>query len=285
MRRSRRTERLRGRRGHSSAGTDPSLTVFGGCAGPASTRPFLGRIRPKLLDTELAASFAHPYGLAAAPSGDDALHVSTQDGAAVVSVDVSDSRMEVVHQVQKPRPDVMPHSEARAGPLRGLAIDSEGCEHVADHHAGVIWHYCSDADGARRRGAAGEGGDVWPAMSRVPRPTGLAVAVLGGSRLLVSSLGDPGLYVPPAVYVLDLKTTEADGSHPIVASFVHEQLTHPAGLLLHEHTLYVLDQYSNSLLTFDVHPDSLLGTYTGVLVGGLPDRPEAVLLTQDQESC
>ena len=32
-----------------------------------------------------------------------------------------------------------------SGPLRGLAIDSHGCEHVADRHADAVWHYCKDS--------------------------------------------------------------------------------------------------------------------------------------------
>ena len=70
--------------------SDPSLAVFGECSGPLSTRPFLGRVRPPLLDTQLTRAFAHPYGVDVA--GDESLHVSSQDGGAVVSVDPVSSR-------------------------------------------------------------------------------------------------------------------------------------------------------------------------------------------------
>lgn len=217
--------------------SDPSITVFGGCAGPGAMRPFLGRIRPKLLSTEIVQSFAHPYGVAAAPDG--TLHVSSEMGAAVVGVDVATSAMRIVHQVDKPRPQFGAEA-GHSGPLRANAFDAAGCEHVADHHGSVIWHYCAGPDGTS--GPA----DV-PAMSRVPKPIGLHVDG-GRARLFVTSLGDATLEVPPAIYVLDLAAANPDGSHPVASVLTDASLVHPTGLLLYHRTLYVLEQSTSSLV-------------------------------------
>ena len=68
--------------------------------------------------------------------------------------------------------------------------------------------------------------------------------------------------------------TGAD-AYQITRSFIHERLVHPAGLLVHGGLLYVLEQRSRALLTFDVDT----GNLTGALLRDLPDVPEGLLLS------
>eukprot|EP00966_Prymnesium_polylepis_P272478 6295090-Prymnesium_polylepis.1 len=116
---------------------DSSVVVYGPCAG-TSPRAYLGRIRP---DAANALAFGHPYGLAS--GGDNALRLSTQDGGAVIAIDVASNNMYVDQQVE-PLPNV--RKDSKSGPLRGIAIDSRGCQHVADKRANQIVHHCPGVD-------------------------------------------------------------------------------------------------------------------------------------------
>jgi hypothetical protein len=51
-------------------------------------------------------------------------------------------------------------------------------------------------------------------------------------------------------------------------------MRHPAGLLIHNGTLFALDQLAQALLTFDVTS----GTFQGLRIPKLPDKPEDVIL-------
>lgn len=271
---------------------DPSLAVFGGCAEPLSERPFLGRIRPPVArgDASLDASFAHPYGVVEAPDG--TLHVSAQNGGAVVSVDITTGDMRVVHQARRRRrrppsscahrarsralalPHALPSARlggvqvepprplgaVKSGALRGLAIDAVGCEHVADKHADAVWHYCP-------------GDTEHAAHTKVHRPIALALDA-DADVLYVSSLGQKVGGAGPRVVALDLKGAKGSGGYPVRREFSAPGLVHPAGMVVHQGVLYLLEQTTGSLVRFNA--DS--GEYAGALLSGLPDTPETLLL-------
>ncbi|KAL3929226.1 MAG: hypothetical protein SGPRY_002044 [Prymnesium sp.] len=111
---------------------DSSVAVFGACTGTTALPSirYLGRIRP---DPSMAFTFSHPYGMAT--TADNSLRVSTQNGAAVVAIDVHTNAMSVEHQASAQPVVAHPAKYARssaAGEVRGMAIDAAGCEHVAN---------------------------------------------------------------------------------------------------------------------------------------------------------
>ena len=161
---------------------DSSVVVYGPCAG-TSARTYLGRIRP---DGAIAAAFGHPYGLASEGDGKE-LRLSAQNGGAIIAIDPQSNAMHVEHQVER-LPGKRPAD--KSGPLRGLAIDSRGCQHVADKRADKVWHYCPDA--------APSGTHVTKPISLFFEPT--------ASRLYVSSLGGSG-----EVLALDLTVRVCNG--------------------------------------------------------------------------
>ena len=226
-----------------SATEDPSIAVFGPCAGSAA-RFYLGRIRP---DGGHFDAFGHPYGLAA--DGRELL-VSAQNGGAVVTVDPQTSEMRVDKQIEKPRS----FRDRKSGPLRGIAIDGEGCMHVADKHANLLWHFCK-----------GEG----KTSTQLVKPISLFWDP-GANLLYASLLGGGG-----EVVALDLKNRT--GGLRTVARYQHKHMPHPTGMVTRDQKLYVLEQKTKSLLTFDVGT----GKYIAHILTDLPDAPEQLLLTDD----
>jgi len=235
--------------------------------GTPGVRPYLGVVRPS--DPAMASSFNHPYGIAVAPDG--SLHVSAQNGGAVVRIGLDAGDFSVVREVSAPV-DVKENSYSAAtvkkapqGPLRDVLIDQSGCEHVAQREAHEILHYCP-FDG--------------PLVGRtsVPKPVGL---VEEGGVLFVGSLGSkssPADPHGPAVYSFDLpQPGTGDYRLTLRKRIAHSQMKHPAGMLAHNQALYVLDQASSSLLVFDLD-----GRFRGEALVDLPDAPEKMLLVEDE---
>jgi len=229
---------------------DSSLVFFGACVN-AGLRPYLGRIRP---ETKAARNyFQHPYSVVNAPNYPGRLLVSSQDGGAIISVDTISGEMSVEKQVSRVR--VAKGEHAMSGPLRGLAIDGHGCEHVADRHADTIWHYCKDNVAT---------------MTKLSKPVGLYV---DGSLLYVGSF-DKQL---PAVYALDLLAPPGPEGKRVVRSFQHPTLLHPAGMLVHRGMLYVLEQTSSGMLKFNANSTD----FVGAVLSNLPDAPEGIMLVDE----
>lgn len=231
---------------------DSSLVFFGACVN-AGVRPFLGRIRPD--DKQMRASFEHPYGVVTSRDDPSRLLVSSQDGGTIVAVDTTTGEMSVERQVSVRVAKDSPTS----GHLRGLAVDSNGCEHVADKHADAVWHYCPD--------------NV-VTMTQISKPIDLFV---DGALLYVGSFDNK----MPAVHVLDLQSTPGKHGKKIVRSFTHRLLVHPAGMLVHSHlgvkSLYVLEQTTLGLLKFDVNTTNFVSS----ILSDLPDVPEKVHLVNE----
>jgi uncharacterized membrane protein YidH (DUF202 family) len=221
----------------------PSLAVFGDCAGVAA-RPFLGRIHSSRLVEPL---FVHPYGLAAAPDG--TLRATSQDGGALLQVDMSTANITVLEQFEE---SVDPRGNTKSGPLRGVAVDTSGCSYVADKHAGKVWHACP---GKERKSTA------------VKKPIAMFADL---AHLYVGSYAD----THPAVIMFSLKLEPGAESLTEIRRFEHPSLVHPAGLVVNNGVLYVLEQEAQALLSFDVAS----GRFNGVLIKRLPDRPEGLLL-------
>ena len=137
------------------------------------------------------------------------LLVSSQDGGAIVAVDTTTGEMSVEREVSVRVTKDSPTS----GHLRGLAVDSNGCEHVADKHSDAVWHYCPD--------------NV-VTMTQISKPIDLFV---DGALLYVGSFDNK----KPAVYVLDLQSTPGKHGKKNVRTFTHPSLLHPAGMLVHSH--------------------------------------------------
>ena len=234
----------------------PSLAVFGDCAGHG-IRPFLGRVLAD--DVDIEALFAHPYGVASSKDM-QTLQVSTQNGGALLSVDLSNLTRPItlVDQLEQTKLDLGDGS----GRLRGLGITDNGCSHVADKAKNLVWHLCP----GRAR-----------AYTHIPTPIGITAY---GNDLYVGSSHQHD----PAVYVLrprgdsDQEADESamDGTYDVAMKIRHKYLVHPAGMLLHEGTLFVLEQTHRALFTFDAET----GEFISKLIDGLPDRPEAVLLVK-----
>lgn len=60
--------------------------------------------------------------------------------------------------------------------------------------------------------------------------------------------------------------------------YADELLRHPSGLLVHNATLYALDQLGQALLSFDVAS----GAFLGETMSHLPDKPEDLVLVPDE---
>ena len=262
---------------------DSSIAVFGACAG-AAARPFLGRIRPLKGDAAHSA-FEHPYAVVAGPTPSK-LRVSTQNGGAIIQVSTISGDMQVERQVT---PHVSRH-DSHSGNLRGLAVESDGtCEHVADKHNDKVWHFCG-------------GGDARPTSTHINAPIDLLV---DGDLLYVGSFDSKH----PAVYALDLSGGSGSGgdadtrngsaaagaagagrAYRVVHRYVHPRMRHPAGLLIYQNTLYVLEQSTRSLMAFDVaSPDEAGVPATGggvstdarFVLEELPDVPEKLTLVTE----
>ena len=198
----------------------------------------------------MAAAFAHPYGVVATG---DTVRVSAQNGGAVVNLNMSSGAMEVAHVVSHKA------SVLRSGPLRGIALDARGCEHVADKRANTVLHYCP-ADGPLT------------GMTPVTAPVGLTVDP--DTDLLYCGSLDKEAHV----VALDLGGLRAGGGGAPLARrrvFTHPQLLHPAGLVVWDGTLFVLEQHSRALMAFDARN----GRYLGERIHALPDVPEALLVS------
>ena len=228
---------------------DSSLVFFGACVN-AGLRPYLGRIRPESKATR--SSFQHPYSVVNAPDEPGRLKVSSQDGGAIISVDTISGEMSVEKQVSRIRPT---KGSKLSGPLRGLAIDGHGCEHVADRHADAIWHYCKD--------------NV-VTMTKLAKPVGLYA---DGALLYVGSFDKQ----QPAVYALDLLASPGPKGKRVVRTFQHPTLLHPTGMLVHRGMLYVLEQTSAGMLKFHANSTEFVST----VLSNLPDAPEGILLVDE----
>ena len=60
-----------------------------------------------------------------------------------------------------------------------------------------------------------------------------------------------------------------------MARYQHKHMPHPTGMVTRDQKLYVLEQKTKSLLTFDVGT----GKYIAHILTDLPDAPEQLLLT------
>ena len=228
---------------------DSSLVFFGACIN-AGLRPYLGRIRPTTKAQR--NSFQHPYSVVNAPNDPGRLLVSSQDGGAILSVDIISGEMSVERQVSRVR---VGKGSQQSGPLRGLAIDSHGCEHVADRHADAVWHYCKDNA---------------VTMTKLSKPVGLYV---DGALLYVGSFDK----VLPAVYALDLLAPPGPKGKSVVRVYQHPTLLHPTGMLVHRGMLYVLEQTSSGMLKFNVNSTDFVST----VLSNLPDKPEGLMLVDE----
>lgn len=228
---------------------DSSLVFFGACVN-AGLRPYLGRIRPESKATRNA--FQHPYSVVNVPDEPARLKVSSQDGGAIISVDTISGEMSVEKQVSRIRPT---KGSKLSGPLRGLAIDRQGCEHVADRHADAVWHYCKDNA---------------VTMTKLSKPVGLYA---DGALLYVGSFDKQ----QPAVYALDLLASPGPKGKRVVRTFRHPSLLHPTGMLVHRGMLYVLEQTSAGMLKFHATSTEFVST----VLSNLPDAPEGILLVDE----
>jgi len=253
---------------------DSSIAVFGACAGSAA-RPFLGRIRPSKGDA-VHSAFSHPYAVVTGPTPSK-LRLSTQNGGAIIQVSTISGEMQVERQVS---PHVSRHA-THSGNLRGLAVEADGaCEHVADKHNDKVWHYCGGAFS-----------EVRPTSTHINSPIDL---VIDSGLLYVGSFDSKR----PAVYALDLGSDGSGGSgapgagrsYRVVHTYVHPRMRHPAGLLIDQNTLYVLEQSTRSLMAFDiVSPDEAgvsavrggVSNESRFILEDLPDVPEKLALISE----
>merc|ERR1712087_684191 len=220
-----------------------SLVVFGNCSG-LQGRPYLGRIRPFGIHERI---FNHPYAVV---SRSDMIYVSSQDGAALIAVNMSSGVMKVVEQVSKPQVGTATHT----GPLRGMDIDARGCFHVANRHKNALEHICND--------------EVW--HTKVDTPIDVKVDPLDDTSLYVGSFSSNS----PGVLAFSLSDS-LNKPLQLKRTFSHPRIKHPAGLSLWDGKLYVLEQSHRSLEVFDIHTGSFLGT----LIDKLPDVPEQLLIS------
>ncbi|EOD28631.1 hypothetical protein EMIHUDRAFT_468687 [Emiliania huxleyi CCMP1516] len=269
-----------------------SVAVFGRCVPPepdhvsVPPREFLGVIRAPAQDTRSAEgllahgapvtplAMEHPYGLALGPDG-STLHVSTQNGGAAISVSLKNGSMALTQQVAPPVPLV---GRQVGGPLRGIAVDAANCMHVADRKAHRVAHYCP-ADAPQPSG-----------FTEVKHPIALSVVhdmpheagtLLVGSVEKRASLDADGSDIGDAegvvlAFPLDLHKPV----FPLQVSATYgdkKSLSHPAGMLVSGGLLYVLDQSSKQLLSFDLET----AKYKGAAIKTLPDVPEDVALVPD----
>ena len=118
----------------------------------------------------------------------------------------------------------------------------------------------------------------------VPVPIGIAV---DGNDLFVGSIRskDPAIYrlTPKPDDQLLRRSNGAGGEedeaappYDVALKITHKKLVHPAGMLLHQGILYVLEQAHRALFTFEAGTGNFLTT----LIDDLPDRPEALLFSE-----
>ncbi|KAL1519678.1 hypothetical protein AB1Y20_023188 [Prymnesium parvum] len=228
---------------------DSSVAAFGPCVG-ASSRQYLGRIRPT---GNLSLVFSHPYGLA--NSGDNWLFLSTQNGGAVIAIDIHTSRMYIDHVVVPPTVIV---SDDQSGPLRGLAVDNAGCKHVADKRDNKLIHICP--------------GQERMTKTKIYKPIALFYEPKR-DLLFVSSLRGVG-----EVVVFDLKENASlKGSLTEVQSFTYEGHNHFTGMHVSETSLFVLEQKRRAFMRFSL----ATGAMESFLFKDLPDMPEGLLYVEE----
>ena len=251
----------------------PSLAIFGDCAG-RDKRPFLGRVRAPDPQTELA--FTHPYGLAAGKNG--VIQASAQNGGALLAVALSNrtAPISVVEQLEPP----VSADHIHSGPLRGLAIDDDGCSHIADKHAGRVAHVCPGSPTRftsvdKPVGVFADGRLLYVGsfvdVEKEAAKEGKATKGEAKEEAKEGTGGDSE--ARSAVHVFK-RSAAPDSPYTLVRSITHKKLVHPAGLLTHDGVLYVLEQTHRALLSFD----PATGNFNGVLVEHLPDAPEGLVL-------
>mmetsp|Transcript_8171 Transcript_8171/g.17865 ORF Transcript_8171/g.17865 Transcript_8171/m.17865 type:complete len:170 (-) Transcript_8171:389-898(-) len=163
--------------------------------------------------------------------------------------------------------------DEKSGPLRDIVIDESGCSHVADRVDGLVRHYCP-ADG-----------DL-VASSKVTNPIGLALdpeanlLYVGSYSCTERPSSTCAVHSRIMVFKLHFGSSPKKFEIEKISEAVAPSMVHPAGLLFHNETLFVLEQTTRSLVSFTARRDGNL-TYHGALLKDLPDVPEQMLISFD----
>jgi hypothetical protein len=230
---------------------DSRILLFGDCTAKNHTREYVST----LASSENTPELVHPYGLTIGPMAfeknmEPALYASSQD-----------TEMVLVFSLHAP----LSYNVVIRGlsNVRGIAFDPCHFLYVGSKSGVTVY-------------------DVLASTAPVPVHRLNITKVI---RVYVRPGSSPS---EPFIVFASSKADDSvhswlgscpfDGAAPHLRSFhtyTHPTLSHPAGLVSMNSILFVVNQNKNEVVRFDISS----GAFLGVFCGGLPDSPEALLIS------
>jgi hypothetical protein len=259
---------------------DSGILIFGECFQSTSLRPFIG----KVVSTSTNAAAQHAYGVTVDRNGD--IYASFQDTDLVLRFHAES------FEPYSPSPDLVSigvvesHKNSSSGKHSNSSVDSAQTTTftlLSQHHqrrrlknhnttSGSFYNgtfvqfglpgssHSSSERGVRDLAWARNYTELWIANEDLD-----SVVIVDRQGIVLDklSIGTPiGLYAPPdrpqlmfvgcknskvgTVYAIDVKTRS------IVTSYQYIGMKHPTGIVSHNDVLFVGDQTSNSVVTFNI---------------------------------
>lgn len=167
----------------------------------------------------------HPYGIVLGRGSQ--LYISAQDTNVVIAVDDRSGNSGV--------PSTVYAGGSGQDGVRGVAVKDSSTGYVADEDAGVIQF---DTSSGAKIGSPGD----------VASPIGLWYSAK--EDILFAGSKDDA-----TVYALDVHTLEKK------SSFSHDKLSHPAGIVAFQGTLFVAAQSIRQVMSWDIASGDFLGSF------------------------
>lgn len=216
------------------------IFVFGDCS--SGVRPAKGA----LVTLSENAGMDHPYGLAVYTNGD--VYVSNQHTDNVMHFDSQGNPQPSPAGVPSSSPPgtFIQFDKSNSG-VRSLAIANNHL-FVADEDANAVQMYSLKGN----------------LKSSVPANSPVGLFYDGTSNLMYYGSKDDNV-----VYSFSIASMLPMGK------YTNANLSHPAGIVAYEDTLFVLSQDTNSLMSFN----TTSGAFISTVIASLPDSPEQIMLS------